>query len=788
MLSAYACSAPGQSRLRSLRPQPSLEHVAAERSLYAECLLLRRAGVDFPRAEFESPEEALTRATPARAVLDPQDFIIVRQMLRVAGEVRRVFTPEKESLREKPAMQALIASLDTCPELCQRLDSTFADEKGMIRDQASERLRQIRTRMDVVEKNIRTRLETMLNSPDLADVFQEHFVTTRHGRYVVPVRRELRTALKGIVHDQSNTGNTLFVEPETVVELGNELECLRLEERAEIQRILKGLTAILREHLGRLWTNFERLCQYDMAFAVSAWALEYECDCPEVGDALRLVGARHPLLQRQLNRQGRGAALVPLDLEVPPGKNVIVITGSNTGGKTVALKTVGLLTLIAQTGLPIPARSGSMVRFFTNVLADIGDEQSIEQSLSTFGAHLQNIVGILELARTNTALVLLDELGAGTDPIEGGALGCALLAAFSATSGLTLATTHLGAVKRFVHEHPRMENASMLFNVESLQPEYRLLMGRAGASYALTVAERCGLPREIVAMARSFVNAPDAKLESMLIALDHKQLRLEREMRALEQARLEAEYVQYLARREHATISEKLKGLSQKRRQILEAAQREAAALVANTRREMEQLLSRAKQVTDREEARNLRRQIASREATITAYAGEPKDTAPAEDQRTDLKVGDIVWVESLQDHGTVIALNADGQRVKIKVGNLYCEVKREAVGPRRGPLPPAAPAPAPLTVSAEPQPAVSRELNLIGERVSDAMVKLERFLDAARLAGLPEVRVVHGYGTGALRRAVHAYLDSAPNLRYRLGQSDRDPGGSGVTIIELAR
>lgn len=786
MLSRYAVSESGREQIRAIRPRETEADIAGMRRLYAETLALRRKTVALPAVRFVSPEEALARAAPDDAVLDAEALLSVREVLDAAAALRQFLAEER--CADSPALQELARELEPCVDLCRAMDRVFERPEVRIIDTASERLQGIRRSMEALERQIQTQLERLLRDPAVAEALQEDFITTRHGRSVVPVRREQRARLKGIVHDQSNSGGTLFVEPEAVVEPANRLELLRLDERDELHRILGALTATVRTELPAIRRDFDLLCLYDMAFAVSAWAMDQNCVCAPVGERLRLVAARHPLLQHRLTQDGRSDTIVPLDLTLPDDRNVVVITGSNTGGKTVALKTAGLLILLAQAGLPIPAAEGTEIRFFHDVLADIGDEQSIEQSLSTFGAHLERVVATLAAARQASTLVLLDELGAGTDPVEGGALACAILDALGGTAGLTVATTHLGAVKRFVHVHPRMMNAAMRFDVETLRPQYRLVMGQAGASYALTIAERFGLPAEILATARGLLTEGDLRLESLLHSLDAKHVRMDRDRQELERLRDEALKDRDHAKRDYERVSLELESLRSQRKSVMRDAHNQAATLVDGTRREVENILSEARQQPDRDKARGLRQRIEHRAQALTTALEQHRDTPVRPFSEGELKVGDRVWVEFFKDHGTVVAFAEDGRRATVEIGRVRFDLARKDLGrPRAG-----AAAAAPQNENkgrvedSVKRRTVPTELNLVGQRVEEAMAHLESYLDAAMLASLPQVRIVHGYGTGALRKAVHACLAKTGVKSFRLGVETEDPGGAGVTLVTL--
>lgn len=789
LLSRHAASEPGRTQLLAVKPSSNEAEIDGMRRLYAETLALRRQAVDLPAARFASPEEALIRAAPDDAVLEPDAVATLREVLEKASDLRGFLAQER--CLGSPALQSLAAQLDPCAELRHAIDRILEPPEGRIRDTASDRLHGIRSRLTAAERHIRERLEALTRDESWRDLLQEDFVTTRHGRHVLAVRREYRARLKGIVHDQSNSGGTLFVEPEAVVEAGNELELLHLEERDEIRRILAGLTARIRGETDTIRRNADLLCLYDMAFAVSAWARDGDCRCVPSGTQLRLVGARHPLLQARLAQEDRLSALVPLDFTIPEKCNVVVITGSNTGGKTVALKTLGLLTLVAQCGFPIPAAEGSAVRFFNDVRADIGDEQSIEQSLSTFSAHLEHVIETLTAAAAAPALLLFDELGAGTDPVEGGALACAILDALSRTAALTVATTHLGAVKRFVHAHPRMANASMRFDVETLRPQYRLMMGRAGASYALTIAERLGLAPEVVAAARGLLSEGDVHTESLLHALDEQQGRMDREIRELERLRDEAVQARDAARRDYERVSLELESLRSQRKSLLREAQAEAASLVSGTRREVDHILTEARKQPDRDQARALRQRLEQRAQTLASAMERTRDTPRRPFAEGELKLGDRVWVEFFKDHGTVVTLGEDGRRATVEIGKVRFDLAQKDLGrPRPGSETRVRPEPAGGAAPASPgkgrRPAVAAELNLVGQRVEEALLHLDAYLDDALLARMPCVRIIHGYGTGALRKAVHERLAKAGVQSFRLGDAEKDPGGEGVTLVTL--
>ena len=783
-VASFAGSAPGQEAVRALRPAAAADPDAWVPALTRDALACRRAGTELPTLHFEAPHAVLQRVAPADALLEVEDFLLVRRLLAAATTLRPLARPA-ESVRA-PQLAALARELPPCADLAARLAAVFDDE-GKVRDNASPALADLRRQIDASDRRILAHLHRLLQQGDYADVWQERFVALRNQRYVVPVRRERRARVRGVVHDQSNSGQTLYIEPDLTLEDGNELAALRLEERDELRRIFIALGDALRAASDDLLAAFAAFCRYDVAYAASAWANTFAAEYPTWGDRCSLVRAQHPLLQRRLHQEGRAGELVPLDLDLTPGLRVVAVTGANAGGKTVVLKTVGLLVLIAQTGLPIPVGAGTTLCFFPAVLADIGDEQSIEQNLSTFSGHQHRIAQLLRVASRGAALVLLDELGSGTDPVEGGALGCAILEALARYDGLTLATTHLGTIKNFVQARTDMVNASVLFDPETLQPLYRLLIGRPGASQALHIAERSGVAAQVVQRARELMGSDQAHLATVLATMDEKERRLRDDLDTARQARDEV-------LKERDSLRLELQTLRRQRRDLLHQAQDEAANLVENTRREMTRLLDEARQAgADGERGRATRRQVEERREKLRAGLAQtqPRPEQPLKPKA--LAIGDRVWVEPLRGKGRVTAISADRRRVTLDLDGITVTVESASLG-RLSPEEQAAaatPVPgggrgagtAPTPVFREP---VAMELNLIGLHVDQALPRLERFVDEAIYSGLEEVRIIHGMGTGALKQAVHAYLAKAPVRKFTLGVTGRDPGGPGATTVYL--
>ncbi len=778
LIASYAATEPARERLRGLRPAARQLDAMKERDLYEAFVILRDTGITVRRVEFDSPEEALQRVIPHGAILDSEHFLILRRLLQEAEAVRGFL--RNESCSRQAVLVGFAEATPDDPPFRERLDRTF-DDKGNVQDRASDRLWEIRQSIRQLERRINQQLERLLQNADVEEAFHDKFVALRNNRYVVPVKRELKGRIKGVIHDQSNSGRTLFMEPELTLEDGNALATVRLEERDEIRRILAALSDLTRQQRHNLRQMFDQLVRYDMAYGVSSWAETYACAFPRFDSKLHLRSARHPLLLHQLREAQREEQLVPLDLELDPDLRVLAITGSNTGGKTIVLKTIGLLTLAAQSGLPVPVGPNSTLRFFPRIMADIGDEQSIAQSLSTFSGHLRNISAILSTAAEAKTLVLIDELGAGTDPIEGGALGCAILETLREHDALTFFTTHLGMIKSFVHDQEQMRNAHVRFNRETLQPEYVLEVGRPGASHALSIAERCGINGEVLAKARSRLSSDHLGMEEMLASIEEKE-------RSIAEGLATAEAAREKALRERDELREELITLRKERKQLLHQAQREAGALVDNTRRQMENLLDKAKTVGKGEQAKELRQTIQRKRENLQKGAEETAPKVTARLKESDLAEGLRVWVPVLNDHGEILSLTADKKRGTINVGGKRFELKTNQLMPAKESL-------AKPTVENQVRvhrPAssqqVAQELNVIGLRVEEALPRVDRFLDEALLSGLDQVRIIHGFGTGQLRKGIHEHLaGNAVVLGFRLGVTSKDPGGGGATIVQLA-
>ena len=709
--------------------------------------------------------------------LTPAELLEVADTLEATARFE-----ERLSGWSEPHLAGLREELDAAPELAQRIGRSI-DDSGEMLDSASSELATIRRRMRTSQDRVRERLNTMLRSTQLAGVIGEPIVTVRSGRYVIPIRAEAKGKVKGIVHDQSASGATLFIEPLTVVELNNAWTEATLAGQREEERILDELSAAVEARSGTLSASLAALARADLWMARARLGSRMDGVRPTPAeDAAELLSARHPLL---------GDAAVPIDLRLGDrfGYRALVVTGPNTGGKTVSLKTLGLLALMNQAGLRVPAAEGARLPVFRRVMADIGDEQSIAQSLSTFSSHLRNIVRFVEAAGPAT-LVLLDEVGAGTDPTEGSALAMAVVTRLLDAGAMVAATTHYAELKTFATEHPSVTNAAVEFDVATLRPTYRLTIGLPGKSQAFAIAERLGLPAEILADARDRISVEHASMEETLAAISRAQ--------EAQQAALDA------AQSERTTAADE----RERARSGVARARREAGELLADARRAADDMLARAeREVVDvRRELtrqRNLgpsrapsstaafddlakkARRVRSEAAAPTPDAADPE--AAEEDRHAPQpRVG--LWARSrtLGSTGRILEISGRTGRVTLETDGARLVIPGDDVDVVPEPIV----GPAPRDVEADEMrrraaQRVSPTLDLHGERVEAALERLHAYLDDALLAGLDSVVIIHGIGTGALRRAVRETLAEHPRVRAVRG-GRRDEGGEGATVAEL--
>ncbi len=775
----------GRSSALSLLPSLDATAVAEAVALTGEAAAVS-AEAEIPLRGARDLEAAASHAA-AGGVLDPADLLDVAETLAVA---RRVQAFLRERRQRAPGLAEIAERLAVLVPIEAAIERSL-DAQGRVRDTASQDLRRIREEMRAAERRLREALEVLVRESASAKYMQEPLVTVRSDRFVVPVKAEHRAQVPGIVHDTSASGATLFVEPSSVVPLGNRRRELASAEREEVLRILRSLSAMVGDAGEALRSNGRVLGELDLASAKAALSARLRCSAPEVrtDGLVRLLGARHPLL---LLTGGEGE-VVPIDVELGRTFSTLVVTGPNTGGKTVALKTVGLLTLMTQSGLHITAAEGSAVAVFDQIHADIGDEQSIEQSLSTFSSHMGAIVQVLRRARPQ-ALVLLDEVGAGTDPTEGVALARAVIEALHGRGLRTIVTTHYNELKMLASTTPGIENASVEFDAETLRPTFRLRIGLPGRSNALLIAQRLGLDGDIVTRARDYLTPEQAAIEQVLADLTRDRQVAERDRREAATARAAAEE----AEQRLSAEAERLRG---ERRHLLADARRASEAIVEQTRRRLDALMSEVRAARSEAAVRQARERL--REVVESLPADEPPAAPPGPTPEV-IEPGQEVFVVPLGLVGKAASAPDPGGQVEVEVGGLRARVPADALReppPTGGPARPGAGEAAPRSPSRQARagraqdaggvdlperPLVSVSISVRGQTVDEALVQVDRYLDEAVRARLPQVVVIHGKGTGALRRALHQFLRGHPHVRqFRLGE--RGEGDTGATVITLA-
>ena len=710
-------------------------------------------------------------------LLDPPRLLNVKYTLIAGRELGR-FLEKREGTY--PLLEKLVEGLPGSTGLISRITQVISDQEEVL-DSASPRLGQIRRDLKIQHNRLRERMDAMLQNPAVAKHLQEGIITQRGGRYVLPVRADAKNKIPGIVHDQSASGATLYIEPQKMVEINNRYRQLELEERDEVRRVLTECTRLVAEQAEPLRSLVEVLVKFDLALARGRYAEAQGAVQPELhpfprrmsdrhpGVVLRLFSARHPLLDPD--------QVVPIDVALDEQTYALIITGPNTGGKTVTLKTVGLLALMAQSGLHIPCASGSALSLFSNVFADIGDEQSIEQSLSTFSSHITTIIAILERA-DRRSLVILDELGAGTDPQEGAALARALMTSLLERGITTLVTTHHPDLKAYAHSAPGVVNASVEFDIESLQPTYHLTVGLPGRSNALAIARRLGLAEDIIETAKTSLDPADLQADDLLDEI-RRQRRLSQEAReAAERGRQEAEQLR-------DQLADRLEEIEEERLDALEEARRKSREEVRSLKDELQRIREElSRQAEPKRALEDLEEKIEQVEEEVSRPVVRRRPE-PLPGPSRPIAEGDRVVIRSLDREGVV--QNLDGEDAEVQMGPIRVRAKladlRHAGGQQQAEKAEersSSTIRVPKDVSSP-----GTELDLRGQRVDEALTNLEYFLDKAFIAGLPYVRIIHGMGSGRLRSAVRRAVKSHPQVvQYEPGREGE--GGDGVTVITL--
>ena len=714
-----------------------------------------------------------------------KDFVLTREAIWdvyiTIGAYKRMTKFFRTKYMEYPLLSLWMQDMPNMDRVEQRLKRVF-DDKGELLDTASPKLASLRNTISKTRDRIKHDIQSILHDKDNQKYFQETIITQRNNRYVIPVKQEYRQYFNGLIHDRSATGQTLYIEPMRLVELNNDLQEALIGEEQEVLRIYKELSALIKQHSNDLMDACEKVSHIEFVYGKAKLAIAQkavQATLSEGRDVL-LMRARHPLIPVN--------TVVPTDIRLGTDYRILLITGSNTGGKTVSLKTLGLLSIMNQSGLFIPADHGSILPISHNIFADIGDEQSIEASLSTFSAHMTQVISIIKHCGPND-LVLLDELGSGTDPEEGSALAVSILEFFRQKGTLMMVSTHYNELKNYAYHTASIENGHVEFDERTLKPTYRLHIGVAGSSHALSIAARLGLPKDIVNRARDYKSKfGSSEMETVLSDLNEQLRKSSERERALKKELDET-------RRMRGQLEKEKKQFNEKRKQILAKAQADAEAMKRSLRVEGESIIKQLK--SQFSETNKDKRQSAINEARKGISNVHVPD-APVDDERNTLTIdavatGQVVYVTSLRSLGTVLSIKGNrvtvdinGLSATVKVSELQSTTREESNKIQRDNL-----KPQPKTrkraggSAVQRQKEVRTEINILGQTVDEAVVSVGRFIDQAILGGINQVRIIHGKGTGALREGVHQYLRTLPQVAH-FETAGYDEGGAGATNVVL--
>lgn len=770
-LVSFACSDGAKQILHKLEPMTDIDKINTALDYTNDALtrVYQKGSVDFSR--IKDIRGSIARLKVGSS-LNALELLNISMLLECAAHIKGYYGQRADSI------QPLIDMLDPVTLLNNAIKKCIISEDE-ISDDASANLRSIRRQKNIAADRIHTELNKILNSPSTRTYLQDYVITTRQGRFCLPVKAEYKSLMPGMVHDQSSTGSTVFIEPAAVVKLNNDIRELELKEQAEIEVILADLSAKAAEYTDSLLSDYEILTNLDCIFAKALLSRHFNCSRPVMNNKgiVNIKKGRHPLIEPH--------TVVPIDIYLGTDFNLLIITGPNTGGKTVSLKTVGLLTLMAQAGLNIPALEHSDIAVFDNIFADIGDEQSIEQSLSTFSSHMTNTVDILKKADSNS-LILFDEIGAGTDPTEGAALAIAILDSLHRRNITTMATTHYSEIKMYALTTDGVENACCEFDVQSLRPTYRLLIGVPGKSNAFAISKKLGLSDNIINDASRRLDSEDIKFEDLVTDLEQSRVTIEREREELN------EYKAQIAQLK-SELTKKTERLDERTDNIIRKANEEAARILKDAKEYADKTINAMNKhgmtVKELEKHRSaIREKMNKRQEKLKIEPANNISEHKAHDI-SEFKVGMHVKVLTMNVIGTVSQIHKNKNQVTVLVGSLSTKMDIKNLAILKGYKDPAETSSKPKgaggsgKIKMSKSSSVSSEINLLGYTVDEAIAVLDKYLDDAYIARIPQVRIVHGKGTGALRSGITSYLHGVPYIKeFRLGQIGE--GAEGVTIV----
>lgn len=764
-LSEYAVSSLGQQKVKGIKPQTAHEQVIQLLEETDDAVKILRLKGGIPLASFHDVRPYVKRMEIG-AVLSGQEFVEIGLLIKGVQEVIHFFDDlQKESI-ELLHLYELVNQFIPLPQLRNRIFETLS-EGGFVLDDASPELKSIRNSIRQTESNAREKLNNIVRGSQSKHL-TDSIITMRNDRFVIPVKAESRGVFGGVVHDQSSSGQTLFIEPQSVLDLNNKLKRLESEEKYEVDRILAELSAEIVPHTANILTNLVLSTDLDVIQAKARYARELKATRPFVSteNIIELYGARHPLIPED--------EIVANDIVLGEAYKTIVVTGPNTGGKTVILKTLGLLQMMGQSGLYLPVKEESSIGVFNHILSDIGDEQSIEQSLSTFSSHLTTIVSILEVIDENS-LVLFDELGAGTDPQEGAALAISILDHIGAVGSFAMITSHYPELKLYGYNRPQTMNASMEFDIDSLSPTYKFKMGVPGRSNAFEIAKRLGLKDEIIDTARTLMTSESQSVDEMIQDLNDKQQEAEAHANSLRQRLLEAQ-------RLHSDLSRQFKDYQDEKDSLIEKAKAEANDIVESTKRKADEIIEeiRQKQLEGSSGQSIKEHEFIDAQSQLSGLKHEEEllkknKVLKKQKEKREFKVGQSVKVQSFGQQGVLVE-KVDKEWV-VQMGMLKMKLPEEDL----------------IVMEEEKEKktttftgsvrTVGTEVDLRGERVDAALSHLSQYLDSALLSNYQKVTVIHGHGTGAVRSAVHDALKRHPSVK-KYETAPANQGGTGATIV----
>ena len=768
-LVSFACSDGAKQILHKLEPMTDIDKINTALDYTNDALtrVYQKGSVDFSR--IKDIRGSIARLKVGSS-LNALELLNISMLLECAAHIKGYYEQRADSI------QPLIDMLDPVTLLNNAIKKCIISEDE-ISDDASANLRSIRRQKNIAADRIHTELNKILNSPSTRTYLQDYVITTRQGRFCLPVKAEYKSLMPGMVHDQSSTGSTVFIEPAAVVKLNNDIRELELKEQAEIEVILADLSAKAAEYTDSLLSDYEILTNLDCIFAKALLSRHFNCSRPVMNNKgiVNIKKGRHPLIEPH--------TVVPIDIYLGTDFNLLIITGPNTGGKTVSLKTVGLLTLMAQAGLNIPALEHSDIAVFDNIFADIGDEQSIEQS--TFISHMTNTFYILKKADSNS-LILFDQIGAGTDPTEGAALAIAILDSLHRRNITTMATTHYSEIKMYALTTDGVENACCEFDVQSLRPTYRLLIGVPGKSNAFAISKKLGLSDNIINDASRRLDSEDIKFEDLVTDLEQSRVTIEREREELN------EYKAQIAQLK-SELTKKTERLDERTDNIIRKANEEAARILKDAKEYADKTINAMNKhgmtVKELEKHRSaIREKMNKRQEKLKIEPANNISEHKAHDI-SEFKVGMHVKVLTMNVIGTVSQIHKNKNQVTVLVGSLSTKMDIKNLAILKGYKDPAETSSKPKgaggsgKIKMSKSSSVSSEINLLGYTVDEAIAVLDKYLDDAYIARIPQVRIVHGKGTGALRSGITSYLHGVPYIKeFRLGQIGE--GAEGVTIV----